>query len=169
MCVRFLCQMDKGFRGLGILDQTLLTSWLLWAKPVAALWLLLLPQKQSQNKPHFTWFVNTLQVDFKAHLILLSDVLLHFYSRLIWTLWIYELVPPVRLSVDFQADWMSLRQFLCHGPCQADRTETLTESLLGISLLHLWVRCRKWLLVEQIKLEWHFYFNSCIYLFILRF
>lgn len=37
VCLCFLCQMNKGLRGLGILDQTLLTSWLLWAKPVATL------------------------------------------------------------------------------------------------------------------------------------
>ena len=37
VCVCFLCQMDKGLRGLGILDQTLLTGWLPLAKPVATI------------------------------------------------------------------------------------------------------------------------------------
>ena len=80
VCVCFLCQMDKGLRGLGILDQTLLTGWLPLAKPVAMVWFLLLPHRKSQNKLHFTWFVKTPWVDFRAHLILLSNVLLSLFQ-----------------------------------------------------------------------------------------
>lgn len=103
---------EQRFEGLGNSGPNLVNWLALWATPVATLWLLLLHQRKSQNQPHFTWFVKTPQVDFIAHLILLSDVL----SRPLWTLkiWTGSSCSLGRLQIDFQADRVEPWQFLCH-------------------------------------------------------
>lgn len=158
--------MDKGLRGLGILGQTLLIGWLLGAKPVAPFWLLLLPRRKSQHKTHFARFVKTPQVGFKAHLILLSNVLLSLFQANLNTLKIgtgssCETLgcSPGRLS------WT----WGCFCATETVKQDPKPNRFLPAYLLltlvgQMWKMIISW--AKEIKLKRHFSFNLYLCFFL---